>query len=45
MLGAFVEYNGERPKKILGVLTPAQYTKQLAIKAVTTPENSKPLCY
>ena len=29
------EYNEERPKKILGGLTPAQYAKQLAIKAVT----------
>ena len=35
------EYNEERPKKSLGGLTPAQYAKQLAIKAVTMPENSK----
>ena len=36
-----VEYNDERPKKILGGLTPAQYAMQLAIRAVTMPENSK----
>ena len=35
------EYNEERPKKSLGGLTPAQYAKQLAIKAVTMPEDSK----
>jgi transposase InsO family protein len=32
------EYNEERPKKVLGGLTPAQYAKQLkkeAVKAVT----------
>jgi putative transposase len=40
-----LEYNDERPKKILGGLTPAQYAKQLANKAVTMPENSKALCY
>lgn len=39
------EYNEERPKKSLSGLTPAQYAKQLACKAVTMPENSKPLCY
>jgi putative transposase len=39
------EYNEERPKKILGGLTPAQYAKQLAIKAARMPENSKTLCY
>jgi putative transposase len=39
------EYNDERPKKILGGLTPAQYAKQLAIKAATMPENSKALRY
>ena len=32
------EYNEERPKKSLGGLTPAQYAKQLAIKAVAIPE-------
>jgi transposase InsO family protein len=28
------EYNDERPKKSLGGLTPTQYAKQLAVKAV-----------
>jgi putative transposase len=39
------EYNEERPKKSLGGLTPAQYAKKLAIKAVTIPENSKAVRY
>ena len=39
------EYNDERPKKSLGGLTPSQYAKQLAIKAVTLPDDSKALCY
>jgi len=39
------EYNEERPKKSLGGLTPAQYAKQLAVKAVTIPENSKAVRY
>ena len=39
------EYNEERPKRSLGGLTPAQYAQQLASKAVTMPENSKPLRY
>lgn len=39
------EYNEERPKKSLGGLTPAQYAKQLAVKAVTIPENSNALRY
>jgi putative transposase len=39
------EYNEERPKKSLGGLTPAQYAKQLAIKVVTMPEDSKALRY
>ena len=39
------EYNEERPKKSLGGLTPAQYAKQLAIKAVTMPDDSKALRY
>jgi putative transposase len=39
------EYNEERPKKSLDGLTPAQYAKQLAIKAVTMPENSNALRY
>jgi transposase InsO family protein len=39
------EYNEERPKKSLGGLTPAQYAKRLATKAVTIPENSNALRY
>ena len=39
------EYNEERPKKSLGGLTPAQYAKQLAVKVVTMPEDSKALRY
>jgi transposase InsO family protein len=39
------EYNDERPKKSLGGITPSQYVKQLAKKAVTMPKNSKALCY
>ena len=39
------EYNGERPKKSLGGLTPAQYAKQLALKAVTMSDDSKAVCY
>jgi putative transposase len=39
------EYNEERPKKSLGGLTPAQYAKQLALKAVTMPDDSKALRY
>jgi len=39
------EYNEERPKKSLGGLTPAQYAKQLASKAVTMPDGSKALRY
>lgn len=39
------EYNEERPKKSLGGLTPAQYAKQLATKAVTMPEDSKATRY
>ena len=39
------EYNEERPKKSLGGLTPAEYAKQLARKAVTIPESSKALRY
>ena len=29
------EYNDERPKRALGVLTPASYAKQMAEKALT----------
>jgi putative transposase len=39
------EYNEERPKKSLGGLTPAQYAKQLAVKAVTIPESSNAFRY
>jgi transposase InsO family protein len=39
------EYNEERPKKSLGGLTPAQFAKQLAIKAVTMPDDSKAIRY
>jgi transposase InsO family protein len=39
------EYNEERPKKSLGGLTPAQYARQLAIKAITMPENSRSTRY
>lgn len=35
------EYNEERPKKSLGGLTPAQYAKQLATKAITMPADSR----
>lgn len=35
------EYNEERPKGSLGGLTPAQFAKQLAIRAVTMPDSSK----
>jgi len=39
------EYNEQRPKKSLGGLTPAEYAKQLAVKAVTIPEDSNALRY
>ena len=39
------EYNEERPTRSLGGLTPAQFAKQLAIKAVTMPDDSKALRY
>ena len=39
------EYNEERPKRSLGGLTPAQFAKQLAIKVVTMPADSKALRY
>jgi transposase InsO family protein len=39
------EYNDERPKRSLGGLTPAQYAKQLASKAVTMPDDSKAIRY
>ena len=31
------EYNEERPKRVLGGRTPAQYAKHLATKAITMP--------
>ena len=37
------EYNEERPNKSPGGLTPAEYARQLAAKAVTIPENSNAL--
>ena len=39
------EYNTERPKKSLGGLTPDQYAKQLARRAVTMPEDSRSARY
>jgi transposase InsO family protein len=39
------EYNEERPKRSLGGLTPTQFAKQLAIRAVTMPDDSKALRY
>lgn len=39
------EYNEERPKGSLGGLTPTEFAKQLAIKAVTMPDGSKALRY
>lgn len=39
------EYNEERPKRSLGGLTPAEFAKQLAIKAFTMPDDSKALRY
>lgn len=34
------EYNEERPKKVLGGLTPAAYAQQLAKKTVTVTSDS-----
>ena len=39
------EYNEQRPKRSLGGLTPTQFAKRLAIKAVTMPADSKALRY
>lgn len=39
------EYNEERPKRSLGGLTPTQFAKQLAVKAVAMPDDSKALRY
>jgi len=39
------EYNEERPKKVLGVLTPAKYAKQLAAKvAILNPDSREECC-
>ncbi len=43
--GIALRLNEERPKKSLGGLTPTQYAKQLAHRAVTMPENSNALRY
>jgi putative transposase len=39
------EYNEERPKQILGGLTPSQYAKQLEKKQLQLPPDSKARCY
>jgi putative transposase len=39
------EYNNERPKKVLGGLTPAMYAKQLKEKTVMMSPDSKGECY
>ena len=39
------KYNDERPKRSLGGLTPAQYAKQLAVRPITMPDDSKALRY
>ena len=39
------EYNEERPKKILGGMTPSQYAKQLERKQLQLPPDSKAPCY
>jgi putative transposase len=39
------EYNEERPKRILGGLTPAEYARRLNQKLITIPENSNPARY
>jgi putative transposase len=39
------EYNKKKPKRSLGGLTPAQYAKQLANRAITAPEDSISLRY
>jgi transposase InsO family protein len=39
------EYNEERPKKSLAGMTPSQYAKQLAMRPLTMPENSRSTCY
>ena len=38
------KYNEERPKKRLGGLTPFANAEQLASKAVTLTQGSKPSC-
>lgn len=39
------EYNEERPKRVLGGLTPAEYARRLNEKLITIPENSNPERY
>lgn len=39
------EYNEERPKKVIGGLTPAAYARQLAEKSATVAPDSKQRCY
>lgn len=39
------EYNEERPKKVLGGLTPSAYAMQLAAKAATLTPDSNAACY
>jgi len=39
------EYNEERPKRVLGGLTPAEYARRLREKTITNPENSNPERY
>jgi hypothetical protein len=36
------EFNEERPKKVLGGLTPSDYARQLAVKSVTVTADSNP---
>lgn len=40
-----LSFDDGRPKRSLGGLTPAQYAKQSAIRAVTIPNDSKAPCY
>lgn len=39
------EYNEERPKRLLGGLTPTEYARRLKNNLVTIPENSNPQRY
>ena len=40
-----LSFDDGRPKRSLGGLTPGQYAKQLAIRAVTMSNDSKAPCY